>query len=499
MLSFYSFPQEIQQMILSEVAQSGDLAPYACVNKHWQQFFEARTFRHLIISQGDIKYFDIAVRGGRRRHVKHVWLRIQLPTQPWMRLKEEEDEEVLWEADRIFTKSIFDLWEILAKWNNDQNSGFTFQLSVHSPSDRGNYIRDDFFQRDVDMYQKYLATNSTEAYKASGDVHAPYLKTYRGLGGMFGTQMWDRTVADLFGWKPLEFNFHERQDMTPVREDETPELPSVSVITEFLVRRSQFREIFPTALGKVLSSLPHLGQVAIERWRCVDAGEETLWSQMAKSAFILELPMSVKTLSLYGDKADIFHEWSSRDVITIGLAKHLRNYGRHLENVSVSFLIDAKDFFQPFWAAGSECTTTWENLKTLSLTSQILKSCSRSQVNGLLCAAANAATKMPKLQMLELWNGAEGMASVFRYRVEDTVAEVTWLSTHITKVDQKVINAWTTVAVARGRTDVRVSTHKLDPETIISAGTVLRHLYLREQILHPVSGYRIAWEQKRES
>ncbi|KAJ4149230.1 hypothetical protein NW754_000670 [Fusarium falciforme] len=378
MLSFYSFPQEIQQMILSKLAQSRDLASFACVHKHWQEFFEAKTFRHLIISQYDIEDFEIVVQGARRSYVKHLWLRILLPKYLWVWRKEEEDEHVLWKADRIFTTSIFDFWEVLAKWDaciHGGNSGFTFELSAHSPSDWGKHVRDDFFERDVDMYQEYLETDSTKAYKSSGDVYVPYLKAYWGLGGMFGTQMWDRTVADLFGWKPLEFNFREQEDMSPIREDEAPELPSVSVIAKFLI-------------------------------------QETLWYQMAK-AFILDLPTSVKTLSLYGDTANIFHEWSSRDVITIGLAKHLRNYGRHLENISISFLIDANDFFQPFWTSRTECTTTWENLKTLVLTSQILKSSSRSRVNGLLCAAANTAMKMPKLQLLEFWNGDEGWPLYF--------------------------------------------------------------------------------------
>ncbi|UPK96087.1 hypothetical protein LCI18_007022 [Fusarium solani-melongenae] len=403
-------------MVLSKLAQSRDLASFACVNRHWREFFEAKTFRHLLISQYDIEDFDTVVRGARRSYVKHLWLRILLPKHLWVWRKEEEDAHVLWKADRIFTTSIFGLWDALANWDaciHDGNLGFTFELSAHSPSDRGKHIRDDFFERDVDMYQGYLETNSAEAYKSSGDVYAPYLKAYRGLAGKFGTQMWDRTVADLFGWKPLEFNFHEQEEMSPIREDEAPELPSVSVITKFLIRQSQFRQISPTSLVETLSSLPHFEQVAIERWPC-----------MARK-FILDLPMLVKTLSLYGDIANIFHEWSSRDVIAIGLAKHLRNYSRHLENISVSFLIDAKNFFQPFWTSQTECTTTWENLKTFSLTSQIFKSSSRSRVNGLLCAAANAAMKMPKLQLLELWGGEEGIASVFRYRVKDTVTEIT--------------------------------------------------------------------------
>ncbi|KAM0432968.1 hypothetical protein ACHAPT_004673 [Fusarium lateritium] len=492
MLSFYSFPQEIQHMILNELAQSSDLASFACIDKQWQAFFEARLFRHLIISQDDIKDFDITVHGVRRGYVKHIWLRILLPTQPYVWRKEQEDEYVLWEADRIFTMSIFDLWGILAEWDTSETAGFTFELSVHSPSDRGKYVRDDFFKRDVELYQKYLETGSTNGYKSSGDVYAPYLKAYRGLGGKFGTQMWARTVTDLFGWKPLECDIHDA-------EDEPPELPIVSVVARFLVRRQQFREIFPASLGKMLSSLAGLEEVSCERWRCLDAKDETSWCQSAKSAFVLDLPVSVKTLSLYGDTASIFQEWSPKEVNSISLAEHLRNYGRHLENISVSFLIDAQDFFQPFSYPYSECTTVWKNLETLSLTCRTLRSSSTSHINKLLCAAARAANKMPKLRLLELWDGAEGKASVFRYCIVHKVAEILWLSTITPKIGQQVVNTWTSVAVAQGQSDVRVSTQALDSEEILSAGTVLRYLYLREQILHPVSGYRIAWEQEKQS
>ncbi|RSL71979.1 hypothetical protein CEP54_001156 [Fusarium duplospermum] len=490
MALFYAFPQEIQQMILSELASIGNLPSLACVDKHWQEYFEARSFRHLIINQNDIEYFEIIVQGRRRHHVKHLWLRILLPTWPWVRSSREEEDYILWRADRYFTGSIFDLFEVLSQW--DGNLGIAFELSVHSPSDRGEYVQDDFFEREVNMYKEYLATNSTKTYKFVGDVYEPYFKVSGKLCTAAMLDMWHRAPRDLFGWKPLEFNFHEQPDLTPIRKDEEPELSTVSVISKFLIRRSQFREIFPIALGKIWSSLPHLDQVAMERWRCVTVEDEEFWSEVVKWPLCLDLPLSAKTLSLYGDTADIFHEWSSTEVDTIRLAKYLRNYGKQLENMSISFLIDAKEFFQPFWTAQSGWTTSWENLKTLSLTCRAFKSFSTHRISGVLCAAANAAMKMPKLQLLELWDGVEDRASVFRYRVVDTtVVEVTWLSTHILEINQKVIDAWTSVALAQGRPDIRVSTHKLDPDKIRSAGSVLQYLHLRDQILHPVSRYRI--------
>ncbi|RSM02776.1 hypothetical protein CDV31_010815 [Fusarium ambrosium] len=496
MPSFYAFPQEIQQMILSELAKSSHLPTLACVDKHWQEYFEAQSFRHLIINQNDIEYFEIIVKGKRRHHVKHLWLRILLPTWPWVRGSQEENDYILWRADRYFTGSIFDLFEVLSEWG-EENLGITFELSAHSPSDRGKYVQDDFFEREVNMYKEYLATNSTKAYQFSGDVCEPYLMASEKLDIASVFNMWHRTAQDLFGWKPLEFNFHEQPNLTPIRKEDEPELSSVSVISKFLIRQSQFRDIYPADLGKIWSSLPHLDQIAVERWRYVKVEYEKGWCEEAKRTFALELPLSVKTLSLHGDTVNTFHRWASKEVMTIDLAKYLRNYGRHLENMSISFLIDAKDFFQPFWTTQSGCTTSWENLKTLSLTCQAFKSHSTHRINRVLCAAANAAMKMPKLQLLELWDGTRGRASVFRYRVVDTtVVEVTWLSTHILDIDQKVIDAWTSVALAQGRPDVRVSTFKLDPDKIHSAGAVLQSLHLREQILHPVSEYRIGNERR---
>ncbi|RSL47895.1 hypothetical protein CEP53_009756 [Fusarium sp. AF-6] len=474
MPSFYAFPQEIKQMILSELAKSNNLPALACVDKHWQEYFESRSFRHLIINEYDIEYFEI--------------------------IEEGEDTMSGISGSESFyrrgpgcgarrRKTITSSGEptVLSEWG-EENLGITFELSVHSPSDRGKYVQDDFFERELNMYKEYLATNSTKAYQFSGDVCEPYLMVSGKLGGASSVlDMWDRAPRDLFGWKPLEFNFHEQPDLTPIRKDQEPELSTVSVISKFLIRRSQFREIFPIALGKIWSSLPHLDQVAMERWRCVTAEDETFWSEVVKWPLCLDLPLSVKTLSLYGDTlVNMFHWWSSTEVTTIRLSKYLRNYGKQVENMSISFLIDAEEFFLPFWTTQSGWTTSWENLKTLSLTCQAFRSYSTHRINGVLCAAANAAMKMPKLQLLELWDGVEGKASVFRYRLVDTtVVEVTWASTHILDVDPEVIDAWTSVAMAQERPDIRVSTFKIDPDKIHSAGAVLRYLRLREQILHP--------------
>ncbi|KAF4466908.1 hypothetical protein FALBO_6208 [Fusarium albosuccineum] len=508
MPSYINLPLELQRMILEDIAQSPSLAPYACVNKQWQAYFEAKTFRNLVLHQDDLEPFSIVFRGIRRGYLKHLWLRIQLPEYPLPKYKEVEDSKVLWEADRTFTTSVFDLWDELAEWDargRGENEGLTLELTAHSPSDRGD-CPDDPFEKEAWQYKEYLATGSVTPYESEKDVYAPFAEVKANLTKAIvdpaaRAQRWERAVNDLFGWKSLAFNYHEEEDMTYVNDDDTPELPEVTVVTNFLVRRQQFREIHPDSLGKMISSLPCLDKVNIERWRCADAKDEKHWCEDAKVTFGMDLPRDVKTLSLYGDTNSIFHDWNPKDANTIALAKSLKLYSKDLENLSVSFLIDAKDFLKPFWPAHSDHTTKtlpdWENLKTLSLTSAILASSSAEHINKLLCAAARAVKKMPNLHLLELWSGAEGQACVFRYRVVDTVTEITWMGTHIFGMDPEVVRAWNEVSLLHGRSDFRTSWFTLDPDKIIAAGTVLRLLDLREQILHPVSGYGTAWGQSK--
>ncbi|EQB55951.1 hypothetical protein CGLO_04066 [Colletotrichum gloeosporioides Cg-14] len=84
---------------------------------------------------------------------------------------------------------------------------------------------------------------------------------------------------------------------------------------------------------------------------------------------------------------------------------------KDLESLAASFIVDAEDFPYPFrprddldpadQRAGIQ--DSWHCLETLALTSQTLSARhSRSKVNDLLHAAANAARRMPKLRVLEI-------------------------------------------------------------------------------------------------
>jgi hypothetical protein len=78
--------------------------------------------------------------------------------------------------------------------------------------------------------------------------------------------------------------------------------------------------------------------------------------------------------------------------------------------LSAAFLVDAEDFFANLWPTNEQNSNVipWENLRKLALTSRLLHpEIGRGKINKLLMAAGRAAAFMPKLEVMEIWNGGE--------------------------------------------------------------------------------------------
>ncbi|RGP77543.1 hypothetical protein FLONG3_4328 [Fusarium longipes] len=486
---FYSLPAEIQSMILNFVAEPSPtsstqntscLFPYACVDRLWNKVFEAIIFKSLTITQNDILPLSHIMRGHRRSLLKHLWLRIRLPEYPTPEFKKEEDPRVLWELDSVFTKSIFSLWDVLSGWDSTGRKGMTLELSADSPSDWAGVLLDNCStDKDVELYKTYLASGSTEQYDAAEDIHTPYVNLHKALGTTSGYLTNKR-----------------RDEYCETAHEETvqelgPQLAPVSVVTKFLIRRQQFREIYPTALNKILGSLSAVQDIHVERWRCAESHDEKAWCKEAQITFGMDLPPSAKRLCLYGETSKIFHTWEAKEAAVVSLAKSMRQYTKDLEHLSISHLIDAKEFLRPSWLANSDkgaSSPDWKNLKTLSLTSDIFNSGTKKEINNLLCAAARAAKRMPNLQKFEIWNDDEERACVFCYRAEDTVGEIIWRGTRVKTLDNEVVRVWAVTSIINNRPDVRELFEPIDEDVV--ARNVLKYLSSKDQALHPVSACR---------
>ncbi|RYO95807.1 hypothetical protein DL765_011769 [Monosporascus sp. GIB2] len=110
-----------------------------------------------------------------------------------------------------------------------------------------------------------------------------------------------------------------------------------------------------------------------------------------------------------------------------GLA--LARVSRNFEELSVAFVMDAKDFFENFPPYLRERRALsqpleWRNLRTLALTAQLLDPAESEKCpNDLLQAAGHAARGMRRLEVLEIWNNRKGAAAVFRYEKPQLVEE----------------------------------------------------------------------------
>ena len=118
-------------------------------------------------------------------------------------------------------------------------------------------------------------------------------------------------------------------------------------------------------------------------------------------------------------------------LLTIILSITLAERSRRLEQLSASFMFDALCFFRA-------CQTgwVWAELRSLALTSRTLdqRERVRTGITGvipraaglMLCDAARAVKSMPKLKIMEIWNGGAGHACLFRYQIEHDAARLTW-------------------------------------------------------------------------
>lgn len=152
---------------------------------------------------------------------------------------------------------------------------------------------------------------------------------------------------------------------------------------------------------------------------------------------------------------------------SLGIA--LAKISLFLEQLSASFLIDAKDFFQacrPNWI--------WKDLVSLALTSRLLNSTeARAEINNMLYAAGIVARNMPKLRIMEIWSGGRGQATIFRYHVMNDSTMISWHSVWDLQLESRVIKTWKAVALKYSRRELCVEVDQLPSGSIQSHAMLL--------------------------
>lgn len=172
-------------------------------------------------------------------------------------------------------------------------------------------------------------------------------------------------------------------------------------------------------------------------------------------------------------------------VSTFEVSRAVAEASLKLEHLSASIMVDASYFFQAL-----EPSWTWPNLTWLAMTSRLLGpgACSVG-IDAMLIAASAAAMKMPNLQVMELWNGTEGMAILFRYQKAEggEPAVITRKATWEFVLGPAVIGAWEDVAREHRCTGCVVITELIDGGPIKSHYDAIHHLKLSNPVIRPIS------------
>lgn len=119
-----------------------------------------------------------------------------------------------------------------------------------------------------------------------------------------------------------------------------------------------------------------------------------------------------KYIALINQDTPMFHRVDPIRIAEPAVSAAFSHRSLGFEQVSVSFMVDARYFFearQPLW--------TWSSLQSLTLTSRLLtRTEERWRISDLLKDAAEAAIHMPSLHTMAIWNGGNGEACGFIYR-----------------------------------------------------------------------------------
>lgn len=268
------------------------------------------------------------------------------------------------------------------------------------------------------------------------------------------------------------------------------QLPLVPAVTRLLIRLQTRRRWDPLTLVEMVARLPRLREFHYETWRewdgqvqeDTDGGKCFHPSRSQKQYTALKLLLCLPEVRMlisvlyidylvlfesavfqglrsftifentnqqYGQQYELAYpqDFSLIRTPKPALSQTLHRVSVNLEALSGSFMVDARDFFtfdvyQP--------SQNWPNLHSLVLTSQIIAPYqNHTSIMSLLQAAASAPIHMPQLRIMEIWNGQEKFAALFRYELISGAQPsiITWRGTCKVLLQPPVIRAWEAVVV----------------------------------------------------
>ncbi|PVH98549.1 hypothetical protein DM02DRAFT_682060 [Periconia macrospinosa] len=471
-----SLPADIRLLILDEISgqKHRGWAQCAAVCKEWQVILEPKNFSRLALQTSCLNELETLVIR-QRPLVQHICLNIDLPRYGCPTCK--RDAPLSSSRFTIFRRAILRLFSILSTW---QPTGrLTLELSASSPSDSQHWFKNYCFgpghedARDWTQQEKAIRWHDPKHGWVGGhQVQTP------GLPAMLRL------------FSPLCLNVPQN-------------LPVVHAVTNFCIRRQLRHELFPEVLKALWEKLPRLENIVYELWRArqrhyqISCGYEL--------AFLIydSVPKHVKRVSIFKDfnsqlavalnnaTPRLDRKIEATSALDLVLARAFAAKSHHLEHLSISYMIDAQQFF----TSCQKLPCTWNLLQSLILTSSTLsRKAPHQNVYTLLRNASLIALKMPRLKTMVLWNSGPGEACVVIYQrhTASAMATLTWRSTWDLELSDDVVESWK--RVVPGLCYLRLEKEAIRDVDIRSHGDAIHHLRLPDGVVDPTSLCQIRQE-----
>ncbi|KAL6875853.1 hypothetical protein HDV57DRAFT_510665 [Trichoderma longibrachiatum] len=457
------FPSEIRRMILKALTddKNCELSNAAVVSREWQAAMEPHIFAYIRVTSRRIAHLN-AMTQRNRSHVRYIWFCIELeryncrqcdsPVARSMRTSKRENKLILTSFQSLFTA--LNTWE--------PNGSLTLDISLYSKSDNEHAFKYLTFMPDATGHQ-------IEPISIAGSEEPD---NHRWKTTALGSTPPERSLERLF-----------ENVLLPLKDERKcwARTPKVSAVTRLQMRLQTYRQWDTFFVCQILSHLPGLREFHYEMWMQWFPELHEIWHQPLLA--LLSATEGLSKFTIFENSNQQYplyfvgETWPAH-APTIRLSQKLARVNLGVEVLSASYMIDAAEFFTE--------SSTWPNLSHLTLTSQLL-------------APTTCPTQMPKLKMMEIWYGREGLAALFKYEfIPGNLRQsvVTWRATWCMSIQSRVVEAWDEVVSSRGGYPGGVHVvYEAVNEHITSHVDAIVSLKLSETVLRPISLQQIQREQ----
>lgn len=434
--------QEARDKSTPSIRYAHSYAHLAAVNREWQAYFEPQNFKHLILGSSDLLDFRrIISRFHRGNLLQWIWLRVELPEYDCDKCSKSESLEERIANEIVFTTAILELLFLLSNLDND-HPGIMLELSAHSPSDSEHHCKE--LRHTLNDTVWHVATAHAPIVWLNDEAHGwrngrrpvlPARAFWRVFGNPLGLGI-NLESADLSMWKAL---------------------PKARAVKNLFIRLQFLRHIsIRNGLAPIIQGLPRLSSLSYECRKGSSQGAVT--GQACRQQdhrflfkYILRHFTTLRNVTLYEEESHTYSPITLPRFVADPVAGQL--LGLHsslLKELHVAWMVDAGDFFHNFWPDATADQKlqrpAWPQLRELSLTTGMLVTV--QSYNSLLQAAAAAAERMPKLQIMELWGYKRTDKFLFLKEDRQYVIVVVKEKAHYLSV--KTIQCWQRVAASRG-------------------------------------------------